>query len=155
MPKYNYDPSKTTAAIEVFPADDYEFIIGEPKTFLRKNTKDEDSYGVMFPLQVAEGELKGKRTIYSCYLHSEGGQTFTKQFQLAVYGYKRDAAGEREFNSKFGDADWTFDPESSHLGDAWRKMAGSRVIGALTVGKNNKTDEPQQQFKSWRPAISA
>lgn len=154
MPRYNYDPSKVQSSIEVFPKDDYEFVLGSPKSFIRQNSKGEDSYGVRFSVEVAAGAYKGKRTVFTCYLHSEGAQSMSKRFQMAAYGFKSNSEGEQAFNEKFGGLDWSIDPESGSVGEAWQKMAGTRVVGVLDIGKNNQTGEPQQDFKSWRPAIA-
>lgn len=159
MPKYNYDPSKVSSTIEIFPAGEQEFIVGDPKAFIRKNAKDEDSFGVRFKLTIAEGDFRGKTTVFTCYMHSEGAQSMSKRFHMAAYGFganEQDTikVAEEKFNAAVGGDDWSFDPDTGTVGEAWRRMAGTRVIGNLGIGKNTRTDEPQQEFKSWRPAIA-
>jgi len=155
MPRYNYDPSTATAAQEIFPKDDYEISLGTPKSFIRQNQKGEDSYGVRFQLTIEDGAYKGKHIPFTCYLHSEGAQSMTKRFQMAVMGCKSNQAGEAEFNEQFGPLDWSIDPEAGTCGEGWSKMAGARVIATLDVGKNTQTGDQQQNFKSWRPAVTA
>lgn len=154
MPRYEYDPSKSQATIEIFPKDEYEFIVGEPKAFIRKNRKNQDSFGVRVSLTHTEGAYKGKRTVFTCYLHSEGAQSMSKRFQMAVFGYEAKAEAEQDFNKATSGLDWSFDPETGSVGAAWKQLGGARVIGNLDVGKNEETDEPQQVFKSWRPAVA-
>lgn len=153
MPRYEYDPSKTSAVQEIFPKDDYEIVVGEPKSFIRKNRKNEDSYGVRFMLTIDEGQYKGKKLMYTCYLHTEGSQSMTKRFQMAVFGFKNKAEDEKAFDAATAGLDWAFDPETGTCGEAWHKMAGAHVIAGLDIDKNKETDEPTQGFKSWRPAI--
>lgn len=148
MSRYEYDPSKTQATIEVLEKGDYEFLIGEPKSFIRKNKKNEDSYGIRFPL-TAEG--KTKPVYYTCYLHSEGAQGMTKRFQMAAMGFKNNKTDEARFDAEVIGMDWNFDPEAGTVGEAWRKFTGKRVVGSVDVSPNTETGEPQQNWKSWRP----
>lgn len=153
MPRYEFDPSKVAATIEVFPKGDYEFQVGEPKSFIRKNKKNEDSFGIRFPLTIMEdmngGHAKGKRTVNTGYQHSECAQAMTKQFVMAVLGYEGNQAGEKMFDAEQAGKDWSFDPDTGAVGDAWRQVTGKRVVGSLDVGKNEETGDPQQQFKKW------
>lgn len=156
-PRYVYDPSKVSSSIEIFPKNDYEFIIGEPKAFKGANQQGQENFGVRVALTHAEGEFRGKKTVYTMYMHSEGAQSMAKRFHIAAYGFPQNgqnlAQGEQAFNEAHGGDDWSFDPDTGSVGDAWAKMAGGRIIGSLDVKKNNKDDSPQQDFKSWRPAI--
>ncbi len=154
MPRYDYDPSKTVASIEVFPKGDYEFSLGEPKAFIRTNPQGEVSYGVRFAMTITSDNFRGKRTVQTCYLHNDGGQSMSKQFQMAVYGDKKSAAEEERFNKDHSGDDWAFDPETGTTGEAWHKMTGTHVIGTLDVGVNKQSGEQQQQFKGWRPAVT-
>jgi len=163
MPRYEFDPSKDQAGMVVLPKGTYEFIVGEPKSFIRKNSKNEDSYGVRYPLTVADGEKKGTRISYSTYYQSEGGRGMAKQFLMAVLGYKARGEGsqgeEDRFNNDFRGQDWSFDPEEGAVGDAFRAVVGQRVIGILDVQPakdrdGNETGQENQQFVSWLP-ISA
>ena len=153
-PRYEYDPSKATASIEIFPKGDYEFSVGEPKAFIRTNQNNEVSYGVRFALTITSDQQRGKRTVQTCYLHNDGGQSMTKQFQMAVYGFKRTSQDEQKFNEAMKDADWAFDPEVGTVGEAWHKMAGAHVVCTLDVGVNKDTHEQQQRFNNWRPAVT-
>lgn len=148
MSRYEYDPSKAQSTIEVLEKGDYEFVIGEPKSFIRKNRKGQDSYGIRFPL-TADG--KTKPVYYTCYLHSEGAQGMTKRFQMAAMGYKNSKVMEQAFDGDVIGMDWSYDPETGAVGDAWRKFTGKRVVGTVDIGANEETGEPQQVWKSWRP----
>ena len=151
MPRFNPDPSKVSATIEVLEKGDYELSIGEPRTFFRQNSKGDDSYGVRYQLTVAEGPKKGTKIFYSCYQQSEGAQSMTKQFFMAILGYDRKPSEEKRFDADTAGQDWTFDTDSGMMGDMWRFIAGKRVICSMDVGINNQTGEQQQKFNKWRP----
>lgn len=155
MARYEFDPSKVAATIEVFPKGDYEFQVGEPKSFIRKNKKNEDSFGIRFPVTIMEdishGKSKGKRTVVTGYQQSEGAQAMTKQFVMAVLGYANNQTEEKRFDAEQAGKDWGFDPETGAVGDAWRQATGKRVIGQLDEGKNEETGDPQQKFVKWIP----
>ena len=150
MPRFEHNPSAVTTSIEVFPKDDYEFTIGEPKTFFRQNAMGNDSYGVRIPLTIATGDYSGKRTLMSLYFQSEGAQSMAKQFQMAALGYQRGRNEELRFNEEWGAKDWSFDTDAGSVGDAWRELVGGRIVGSLDVSMSDTGDE-QQQFKGWRP----
>jgi hypothetical protein len=151
MPNYNFDPTSTTASIEVLPKGDYEVIIGEGKPFLRDGEKGQN-WGIMFPLIVADGIHKDKKVYSNSYMHTPGAGTFTKQFQMAVLGFERNQSSEEQFNEEYGKADWSFDPESGHLGEGWKELFGKRVIVSLdTQPHRDRPDEMTQQFKGFRP----
>lgn len=155
MSRYQYDPSKASASIEVFPKDDYEFIVGKPKSFAKVEGDSVKNFGVRFALTIADGQFKDKKTVFTCYLHNDGGQSMTKRFQMACLGYGKGKAEEDKFDLEQTGKDWDFDPESGECGEAWNEMAGARIVGSLDVGKNTNNDEPQQQFKAWRPIGAA
>ena len=156
MPRYEFDPSQDSAVQLVLPKDDYEFIVGEPRPFARKNAKGEDSFGIRYPLTVAEGIHQGKRIFYSTYYQSQGGRDMAKAFLLAVFGYPRNKEGEDAFNAEFQGADWSFNPEEGTVGEAFRGVTGKRVRGSLDIQpardrEGNLTGEQNQQFQSWSP----
>lgn len=151
MPRFEPNPASVVTSIEVFPKDDYEFIIGEPKTFFRQNQKGEDSYGIRISLSIGAGDYEKKRTLVSLYFQSEGAQSMAKQFQMAALGYAKGRAEEQRFDKDWGAKDWSFDTDSGGVGDAWRELVGQRVIGSLDVSINNNTGDEQQNFKGWRP----
>lgn len=150
MPRFTPDPSKVSATLEVLEKGDYELTIGEPKTFFRQNQKGEDSYGVRYQLTVAEGPKKGTKIFYSCYQQSEGAQSMTKQFFMAVLGYDRKSSDEKRFDADFAGQDWVFNTDDGALGDMWRSIIGKRVMCSMDVGISN-SGEPQQKFNKWRP----
>lgn len=157
MPNYNYDPSSAVASFEVFPKDEYEVQIGEPKAFIKQSgegDKAHDSYGIRFPLIIKEGAYAGKKMFYSTYLHSEGGQSFAKRFQMAALGYGKGKPEEDRFNNDMRGKDWSFDPETGGVGDAWREFVGKRIIVAVDVSKNTRSGDDQQQFTGFRSIAS-
>lgn len=149
---YSFDIKKEVAGIEIFPKGDYEFKVGEPKPFAKKNDDDTfANFGVRVALVIAEpAEYENKKAIYSNYMHFDGAGAFTKQFIMACLGYGKSKSEEERFNQDHGDEDWGFDPEGPSLGDAWKQLEGQRVIGSMTIQKNNKTGEPMQNFGGWR-----
>lgn len=156
MPRYDFNPEAVTATIEVLPKGDYEFIVGEPKSFMRKNRKGEDSYGIGFPLVLAEdanGKRKGTRIFFNTYQQSEGAQAIAKQFLMAVHGYKRTEEDEKKFNAEFAGKDWGFNTDDKSVGDAWMSAKGKRVKGSLDVGINEENGNQTQQFNAgcWSP----
>lgn len=155
MPRFENSPANVSASIEVFPKDDYEFIVGEPKTFFgqTKSGKNQgkDSYGVRFSIAVGKGDYQGKRQVISLYQQSEESQGMGKQFIMAVLGYDKGKAEEERFNADWGGKDWSFDTDSGSVGDAWRELTGNRVIGTLDTKVGDNGDE-QQVYKQWRPA---
>lgn len=155
-PMFTFNPADVSAVMEVLPKGEYEFIVGEPQSFIRKNQKDEDSYGVRFPLVLAEdsnGKRKGTRIFYNTYGQSEGAQAIAKQFLMAVHGYPRKEEDEKRFNADFAGKDWNYDPNKKTVGDAWMSVKGKRVKGSLDIGINNKSGEQMQQFNAgcWAP----
>lgn len=155
MPRFEHNPANVAASIEVFPKDDYEFIVGEPKPFhgITKSGKNEgkENYGMRFALSIGRGDYQGKRTVYTIFEHNEGSQSVGKQFKMAVLGFGKGRAEEQRFDAEFGGKDWSFDTDSGEVGDAWREMTGQRVTGSLDVEQGQNGDE-QQSWKGWRVA---
>lgn len=159
MPHFEADLTKVSVALEQFNKGDYEFLVGEPKSFQRTNNKGVETFGVRWPISLAEetdGHKKGAKQIYSGYLHTEGGQTYLKQFIMACLGFNsRNAADERRFDEQFRGADWGVDTETQGTGDMYRQVTGKRVIVQLDMGINPESGEPSQQFKGFRPITAA
>lgn len=152
MPPFNFDPTNVVASFEVYPKDEYEFQVGEPKAFSRTAGEDNHpSFGIRYPLVIKEGPFAGKRTLFNTYYQSEGSQSIAKQFMMAVLGYGKGAPEEKRFDGDMRGKNWDFDGETGGVGDAYRELTGKRVYGSLDVGKNTRDGSDQQQFKSWRP----
>jgi hypothetical protein len=152
MPRYEPDPSKTSAAgFEIFPKDNYEFIVGEPKAFYRDGQKG-PNWGVRVALTIAnEGPFKGKRYLKTLWYHTDGTAGMNKQFQMAVLGYENNKKGETAFNEAYpAGTDWSFDTDSGAVGDAWRELVGKRVQADLDI-KLGDNDNEQQTEAGWRP----
>lgn len=150
MPRFEPDPTKVSATIEILDKDDYEFLIESAKTFMRKNRKGEDSYGIRYLLSVAAGRKKGTKIPYSLYQQSDGAQSMAKQFLMAAYGFPQSKVGEKQFDEATAGADWSFDTDSGALGDAWRRPVGKRVMCAVDM-KIDEMGNPQQVWSKWRP----
>ena len=155
-PRFEFDPTTVVASMEVYPKGEYEFVIGEPKSFQRQAGEDKhDSFGIRYPLVIkAPDEYDGKRTVFSTYYQSEGSQAMAKQFIMAVLGYGKGKPEEERFDRDMRGKDWSFDPETGAVGDIYRELTGKRVIGSLDVQKNNNTGDPMQAFKGWRTISS-
>ena len=157
MPRYDFSPDAVFATIPVLPKGEYEFIVGEPKAFLRQNQKGQDSYGIRFPLVTAEtsnGVKKGTRIFFNTYQQSEGAQAIAKQFAMAVFGFKRTDEEEQRFNSEFAGKDWSFNTDTGVVCDAWMELKGKRITGSVDVQANrDHPDQLMQQFPAgcWSP----
>jgi len=156
MPRYNFSPDAVSASIEILSKGEYEFIVGEPKSFMRKNRKGEDSYGIRFPLVLAEdsnGHKKGTRIFFNTYQQSEGAQAIGKQFLMAALGYKRNQESEKEFNDAYAGKDFGFNTDDQTVGDGWMEVKGQRIKGDLDVGINDENQQQVQDFKAgcWSP----
>ena len=156
MPRYDFSPDAVSASIEILQKGEYEFIIGEPKSFMRKNRKGEDSYGIRFPLVIAEdtnGHKKGTRIFFNTYQQSEGAQAIAKQFLMAACGFKRNQEQEQEFNRSMEGKDFGFNTDDGSVGDGWMEVKGKRVKGDLDVGINEENQQQVQDFKAgcWSP----
>lgn len=156
MPRYESNPAAVRSSLEIFPTDDYNFIIGEPKSFQgeTKNGKNKGNinYGVRISLTVADGDFKGKRYIKTLYEHNEGSQSVGKQFKMAALGYGKGQEEEARFDADWGGKDWSFDTDTASVGDAWREMSGKRVTGSLEkeIATDGSGTESQKE-KGWRP----
>lgn len=150
---FRFDPTAVQATIEVLPKGEYEFVVGEPKSFKNTTKKGanagKENFGVRYPVVVAEGESKGKRIFVNLFMHSEGAQPIAKQFLMAAAGFQRNEAGEKAFNEAMAGKDWNYNPENGTAGDAWHTIKGSRVRGALDVGLN--PDDPTQKQQVFVP----
>ena len=151
MPRFEPDPSKISATIAILEKDEYEFLVGEPKSFEKKNADGTiANYGIRYPLTVMEGPRKGAKQFQTCYQHTEGSEAFSKRFVMACLGYDGTPDGEKAFDSAYAGRDWSFNTDDGSCGEVWRECANKRVFGAADVGVNNKTKEPMQQFTGWR-----
>lgn len=159
MPHFEPDLTKASVAFEIFTKGDYEFVVGEPKSFQRTNNAGKETYGVRWPITLAEevnGYKKGAKQLYSGYLHTEGAHAFIKQFVMSCLGFNpRSAEDERKFDAQFRGADWGIDTETQGVGDVYRQTTGKRVIVSMDVGINPESGEQSQQFKGFRPITAA
>jgi hypothetical protein len=156
MPPRNFafNPAKAAATQRIYEKGTYEFVVGEPKAFYRDNTATggKESFGVFYPLTIAEGEYKGERILHNLYLHTEATAGMNKQFIMAVLGYNpRDNAAEQSYNEEHANDDFAVNFESLELGQGWHQLTGNRVIFDLDITINKQTGDPQQKVARMNP----
>lgn len=157
-PQYAPDLTTVTAGFPIYDDGLYEFKIGDAKPFTRKDDKGEEKFGVRYPLVITEvledgdANSAGKRAMFTCYLHNDGGQSMAKQFVMAALGYA--SKREKEFDADHAGGDWAIDPEGGTVGEIWQEVAGSRARAQLgqTLGEDKET--VFQSF-NWLPVAEA
>lgn len=147
-PTYNYSPSKATATMEVWDNGTYEVIVGQPKAFQKKEGDTVKNFGVGYSIQSAEDPKK--RGYVRFYLHNDASEGMTKKFQMAALGYGTGKVEEQRFNDDMENEDWALDFDSGDCGEAWKNIAGSRLIVDAEIQQNPNTGDPQNNFKNWR-----
>ena len=156
-PQYNPDPSTVSAYFFLFSKGDYLFGVGEGKPFEGMNQKGEPNAGIRYPIvcsDVLEGDSngKGKKQMFTCYIHSDGAMQFSVRFIMACLGYDSSGEGEMKFNEENKGADYRVDPdpEAPYLGEMWKRLSGtSLIIHAST--KLNDENQKQQQWNAFSP----
>lgn len=151
--RYEADLTNVVAGFAILEKGEYELAIGEPKSFERPNRAGVLTYGVRYPLVVAEGPEKGSKVMFTVYTHTPDGMSFGKPFVMAALGYKSgDRNVEKQFDAKFKGSDWGFDTESGATGDMWREVTGKRVMATVDVSLSKEDGiTQQQQWKGFRP----
>jgi hypothetical protein len=159
-PQYNPDPSQVSAFFHIFSKGDYLFEVGEGKPFEGANAEGKANAGVRYPLictDVIEGDpqAKGKRQMFTCYIHSEGAISFSKRFLMACLGYDGDHEGEAKFNEAIAGADWRVDPEPTapFLGEMWERVNNTSVVISTDVKMDNE-GKKQQNWGAFSPISS-
>lgn len=151
MPEFNPNLMANNAITEVLPKDEYTLTIFEPKAYSRKFTKDgveQEIIGVRYPMKVADGVHVGKRVFPEFSLNSDAGLGAFIRFLMAALGFEPTAEGEKKFKEQYGAVDYKLDPDSGHLGDAYRLVTGKAVHCILD---SRTTDGKEyQSFKTWR-----
>ena len=149
-PVYNPDPSQVSAFFHLFGKGNYEFLVGEGKPFAGQNQKGEANAGVRYPLrceEVIEGDDsgKGKRQMFTCYIHNEGGRAFGKRFQMACLGFEGNSQGEIAFDEFAKGKDWSVnpDPEAPSIGEMWQAMNNTRLVISTSIGLDDKGNDSQ------------
>lgn len=152
----NFNPKSTQATLPPLPNDSYECIIGEPKAF-KGTTKatGEDNFGVRFTCTVAEGEFVGRKIFVTNFLHSDGAQTFAKQFIMAANNFTVDQEGEDAYNeSEAAGLDYEFDPDTNSCGAGWQELKGKRIIIQTKIKQVNDKDQSQPvSFMPFNPQL--
>jgi len=151
-PQYSPDPSQVSAFFHIFSKGDYLFDVGEGKPFEGANAEGKANAGVRYPLicsDVIEGDssAKGKRQMFTCYIHSEGAISFSKRFLMACLGFEGTSEGEEKFNQEIQGADWRVDPEPTapFLGEMWERVNNTSLIISTDV----KVDDEGKKQQNW------
>ena len=152
MPQFNPDPTAASAVLYVPPKGDHTIEIGKPKAFQRTKKAGGESIGVMYPVTFVDGDLKGKRNIFSCYTGSEGGLSYAKRFLMAALGYDLNQDDEDRFNAEFAGHDWKIDTTSGECGDMWHAVVGKQVIATTDVRINEEDDTQNIQWTGFKQA---
>lgn len=149
MPIFTPDPTKVSTGFQVFPKGRYEVELGEPKSFYSpgKNNKA-DNHGVRFSGKMVEGTEKGKTIPITCYMHSDGSMSFSKQYQMSALGYNpADNLSQNKFNEEKGGLDWSYNPDTATCGDAWHEMKGKVIVLDLDTAMGEGGAEQQKTVK--------
>lgn len=158
MPVFRPDPSKVAAGIQIYDKGEYLVKLGEPKAFLRETKKGKNAgkqnYGVLFVCEIMDGVNKGKKYIHNCMMHTTESEGFSKQFQMAAYGFEKKE--EQKFDTKvINEAlDFSYDPKPDDgsdpwCGPAWRAMKDKQVY--VSLNKSTGDDGEQQNVEGIRP----
>ena len=160
-PQYNPDPTTVSAFFYLFEKGDYLFTVGEGKPFEGANQKGEPNAGIRYPIvctDVLDGDSggKGKKQMFTCYIHSDGAMQFSKRFLMACLGYESSNEGELRFNAENQGEDWGVDPnpEAPRIGEMWKKVTGATLI-MHTDTRLNDEGQKQQQWTGFSPLSDA
>ena len=161
-PQYNPDPTQVSAFFYLFNKGDYLFEVGEGKPFEGTNQKGDPNAGIRYPiicsdvLEDGDKEGKGKKQMFTCYIHSDGAMQFSKRFIMAGLGYESSSEGELKFNEENKAADWRVDPnpEAPYVGEMWKKVEGSTMIIHTSI-KLGEDGQKQQQWNGFSPLSDA
>src|SRR5688572_42416 len=120
MPSFRPDPTKVSAGLPVYEKGEYEIELGEPRPFLRETKQGKNAgqmnHGVMFRSIITEGPNKGKPYIHNCMMHTLESEGFSKQFQMAAYGF--DKKDEERFDREIGSVkDWSYNIPDDPTGE--------------------------------------
>lgn len=153
MPRFAPDPSKVAAGIPVYPKGTYNVVLGEPKSFFKENVeKGTSNHGVRFTGRIkGDAQFENKPFIVTCYMHTEGAESYSKGMQMAALGYNpQSAADDAAFNENHGSDDWTYNTDDNSCGEGWHKMKGQVIQFDLDVGMDANQKE-QQKVVAFRP----
>lgn len=149
MSRYPVPSNTATVGFLVLDKDDYEFVIGDAKTFitLDKETNEPRNWGVGFNLTVSGGPQDGKSLgQVRFYLHNEGSVRMTKGFLMAALGYTSSQSDEAEFNETYPDIG--IDPDDNTMADVYTRCVGNRIRASVDVKPNPKREgEVQNSFR--------
>jgi hypothetical protein len=154
---FDFVPSEVEVGFPILPKGSYEIEVGEPKSFYRQGKADAknpgttkaDNHGVMYVSKVAEGSEKGKKYVVNCYMHTPESQSFSKQFMMAVLGFKKDQ--EEQFNAHTANWNWRYNPQDKTCSDGWHNLKNKRCIIDVDVVIDPVTQEKSQKFIGYRP----
>lgn len=154
--KANLDNFATT--YYVAPIDTYELEI--LKYAVRKQTvQNEEIPIVTVSFRIESGDNsgtseRGKPVRMDVWLRSEDDFNRLLRMSMCALGIMPGTPqGDADFKARFGDLDWSVDPDSGVVGSAFEKTIKGRVQCKLS-SKADKTDPNKfyQQFGSFLPA---
>jgi hypothetical protein len=155
MPNFAPNLSKVAGTITVLPKDSYEFIIGEPKAYLRQNKKQEDMHGVQYPLKVVGGPMDGKMIYFSAGMHNDGSAGATKRFMMAAYGFEVSSDNEKLFDETTENLPQGYNTDDKSVEDFWRRPVGTRILADVDQNVDpNDSSKVYQQFVAWYPVTA-
>jgi len=156
-PQYNPDPSTVSAYFYMFSKGDYIFTVGEGKPFEGVNRTGDSNAGIRYPIictDVLEGDSKGKgkKQMFTCYIHSDGAMQFSTRFIMACLGYESSGEGEAKFNEENQGADYRVDPnpEAPYVGEMWKKLTGSSLVIHASIALDDE-QKKQQKWNGFSP----
>lgn len=147
------DLTQVSAGIQVYAKGIYQLKVQDAKPF-KKQTDKGERFGIRYPLLIEEvredgdAHAKGKKTMFTCYMHNDGGMSMTKQFAMAVLGYQKKE--EQKFDEALAGADADIDFEAGTCGEFWKDLSSKSVLSELDskLGEDGETEF--QQF-TWIP----
>lgn len=178
MPKFEPDFENTSVSTLILGKGLVEVAFGKPFGFANYkkdedgNTTEDVSAGVRIPLKVVgrvrsdgsvdtEVDYAGEQiSMASFWLHNQGSVKSTKRALMGIFGFSQKE--EDEFNAWYKSQDFSVDTGDEDedgkfsnvtIGEGWKQLDGMHAIVNLDKSINKRTDEEQQDFKSWKPAV--
>lgn len=160
MARYVPQMGNVKTGIELLPKGTYKFDITDIKWYSREYTGDDGStvevFGIQANCRVKDGPKEGKFSFPQFNLADEDLFGIFKSFAMAALGYSSKEKDQEEFNSKYPDEMFAYDPEAengdnSHLGDIYARLVGKTIVGNLDIKPSKKNPERQYQKFVWLP----
>lgn len=134
MPKFDFNPNNIDLGFPIFPKDDYELELEEPKTFFRqaKGDQTEDKSGIAIMAKIVEGEHKGKKYYMSFDFNQEYGYQNAMNLLVTTAGFNANDEGLQRFRAEYGHLDFSVNTDTKTIGDGWNTvLKGQHVMVSL------------------------